>query len=83
MNGILKDIDVDCGIVSASWMIEMEMTVGAQPPFIVKTVREFDGNYFGGVVVTRAYTAFVPTVQDFVNDLLINPSFQAAAKAQQ
>ena len=57
------------------------MTIGAHPPFTVKTVRPFDGNYFGGIVVTRAYTAFVPAVQDLVNDVLTNPSFQAAARA--
>jgi hypothetical protein len=58
------------------------MTIGALPPFTVKTVRTFDGNYFGGVVLSHAYTAFVPAVQDLVNDVLTNPSFQAAARAQ-
>jgi hypothetical protein len=82
LNGTLKDIDVDCGIISAAWVIEMEMTIGALPPFTVKTVRAFDGNYFGGVVLSRAYTAFVPAVQDLVNDVLTNPSFQAAARGQ-
>jgi hypothetical protein len=82
LNGRIKDVEVDCGIISASWVIEMELTIGAQPPFTVRTNRAFDGNYFGNVVLTRAYTAFVPTVQDFVNDVLMSPPFQAAARAQ-
>jgi len=79
LRGTLKNIDVDCGIISASWIIEMEFSVGDRAPFTVKTVREFDGNYFGQVVFSRAYTAFVPSVQAFVNDALNHPSLQAAA----
>jgi hypothetical protein len=82
LKGTLKDIDVDCGIISASWVIEMEVTIGTLPPFTVRTVRAFDGNFSGGVVLTRAYTAFVPAVQGLVHDVLTNPSFQAAARAQ-
>src|SRR5262249_23506053 len=70
LNGRLKTVEVDCGITSASWVIEMEMSIGNRPPFTVRTVRPFDGNYLGSVVVSRAYTAFIPTVQDFVNDTL-------------
>ena len=83
LTGTLKNINVDCGIISASWTIEMEFSVGGRPPFTVRTVHTFDGNYFGGVVLTRAYTAFVPSVQEFVNAVLNNPSFRAATAAPQ
>jgi hypothetical protein len=80
LNGTLRDIDVDCGMGSASWVIEMEFTLGAQPPFTVRTSRAFEGSFAGAVVGARAYQAFVPTVQDLVNDVLMNPAFQAAAR---
>ena len=78
LNGTLKDIDVDCGILSASWTIEMELSVGDRPPFTVKTIHNFDGNYFGAVVFSRAHAAFVPAIQHFINDVVKHPSFQAA-----
>ena len=78
--GTLKNIDVDCGIISASWIIEMELTIGTHPPFMVKTVHPFDGNYFGGIVFQRAYTAFVPAVQRFINDVVTHPTFQEAVR---
>lgn len=81
LTGTLKDVDVDCGIISGSWVIEMEMSVDDQPPFMVKTVHEFAGNYFGAVVYGRAYAAFVPAVQDFVNDVLTHSTIQAVATA--
>jgi len=81
LRGVLRRVDVDCGIVEASWTIEMDMSIGEQPPFTVKTVRRFDGNYLGGVVFQRAYTAFVPSVQEFVHDVLASPAFQAAVAA--
>ena len=82
LGGTLKNIDVDCGIISASRIIEMDLNVGNQPPFTVKTVYSFDGNYFGAVVFSRAYTAFVPAIQRFVNDVVKHASFQAAARGR-
>lgn len=73
------DIDVDCAMGTASWEVSMEVTVGNEPPFVVKTIRTFDGNFLGGVVLTRAYQAFTPTVQDVITNILIHPSFKAAS----
>ena len=66
INGVLKHVDVSCGIANGSWVIEMEISVDDQPPFTVRTVRKFDGNFAGAVVAMRAYQAFNPAVQQFV-----------------
>lgn len=79
LNGTLKKIEVDCGIVSGSWTIEMELSINNQPPFTVKTVRKFDGNYSGEIVLKRATGTFVPAVQQFLNEVLNSPSVQTAA----
>lgn len=80
LTGTLKDIDVNCGIISGSWTIEMVLTLGGQPPFSVRTVRAFESEFFSaGSVGRRAYEAFAPSVQEFVNDVLISPSFQSAS----
>lgn len=76
----LRNIDVNCGIFSAEWVIDLEVTVNNGPPIQVKTVRSFDGNYVGAVVANRAYQAFVPAVQQTVHDILTNPLVQASAK---
>jgi hypothetical protein len=81
ISGTLTNVDVDCGIINGSWTIEMALVVNNGPPVSVKTARNFDGNYFGGVVLQRAYGAFVPTVQQFVADVLNSAAVQAAAKA--
>lgn len=80
LRGSLKSIDVDCGIISGAWTIVMDIFINNQLPFSVKTVREFDGNYFGAIVLNRAYTAFVPTIQDLVNNIINSESFQAAVR---
>jgi hypothetical protein len=73
------NVDVDCAMGTASWEISMEVTVGNQPPFVVDTVRGFDGNFIGAVVVTRAYQAFTPTVRDVITNILNHPSFKKAS----
>lgn len=73
----LKNIDVDCAIGQASWMLEADVTVGSQKPFSIKTVRNFDGNLAGAIVVNRAYQAFVPSVQQLITDIMAHPSFRA------
>lgn len=73
-------IDVSCGIIDADWTIEMDVSVNGQPPQRIKTVRRFDGNYFGAVVATRAYQAFVPAVQQVVADILAIPAVREAGR---
>jgi len=82
LSGTLKNVDVDCGILSGSWTIEMDVSINNQPSFSLKTIHEFDGNYFGAVVFNRTHTAFVPTIQDLVNNIISSPSFQAAVRKQ-
>jgi hypothetical protein len=82
ISGTLKTIDVDCGILSGSWIIKMDVSINNQPPFPVNTVYQFDGNYFGYVVLERAHTAFIPMIQDLVNNIISSPSFQAAVRRQ-
>ncbi len=72
----LKSIDVDCAIGQASWIIEADVTVGSQKPYSIKTVRNFDGNFAGVVVANRAYQAFVPSVQQFIADIMSNSVFK-------
>lgn len=77
---VLKSIDVFCGILSASWTIELQVQVDDRPAFAVKTVREFDGNYLGGVVLTRAYQAFIPAVQAAISAVLTHAEVQSALR---
>ncbi|MGQ0694155.1 MAG: hypothetical protein ACT4OL_01090 [Nitrospiraceae bacterium] len=81
LNGTLKNVDVSCGVFSASWTIEMELSVGTQPPFTVKTVRSFDSALDGNRMVLRAFDSFWPTVRDFMNDVLTNPAFISFRKS--
>jgi hypothetical protein len=80
ISSTVKEIDVDCGIISASWIIESIIRVNGGTPYTVRTVRPFDGNYIGGVVLGRAYTAFVPSIQQHINDILNSEPIKAAAR---
>ena len=82
LSGSLKSIDVDCGTLYAAWTIVMDISVNNQPPFSVKTVHEFDGNFMGAVVFNRAHMAFVPTIQDVVNNIINSEQFQEAVSKQ-
>lgn len=79
ITGTVRNIDVSCGIITGSWTIEVDISVNSGPPVPVKTVKTFDGNYLGAVVATRAYQAFVPSIQQLVHDILSNPAVQGAA----
>lgn len=81
LSGSLKNVDVDCGIINGDWTINIAVSVNNQPPVVIKTVRQFDGNYFGAIVTRRAHAAFVPSVQQLIGDILTNPAMQAAAHA--
>ncbi|CAN5657071.1 hypothetical protein BH10PSE6_BH10PSE6_47030 [soil metagenome] len=78
ITGTVKSVDVSCGIITASWTIDVDISVNGGQPVPIRTVRTFDGNYVGGVVATRAYQAFVPTIQQLVNEILSNPAVQSA-----
>lgn len=73
----LKNIDVDCAAGTAAWVIEVDVTIANHRPFTVKTVRTFDGNLLGDVVLMRAYQAFVPSVQQLIADVMAHPTFRA------
>ncbi len=73
----IKNIDVDCAVGQASWTIEAEVAIGSQSPISIKTVRNFDGNFMGAVVLERAYQAFVPSVQQFIADVMAHPAYKA------
>ena len=76
----LTSIEVYCGILSASWTIELQVSVDGRAAYAVKTVREFDGNYMAGVVLPRAYQAFIPAVQDAIAAVLAHTEVQAAMR---
>jgi hypothetical protein len=78
LTGTVKNVDVSCGIITASWTIDVDVSVNGGPPVPIRTVKTFDGNYMGAVVATRAYQAFVPTIQQLVNEILSNPAVQGA-----
>lgn len=78
ITGTVKSVDVSCGIITASWTIDVDISVNGGPPVTIRTVKTFDGNYVGAVVATRAYQAFVPTIQQLVNEILSNPAVQSA-----
>ena len=73
----LKNIDVDCAMGQASWILEADVTVENQNPYSIRTVRNFDGNFAGAVVANRAYQAFVPSVQQLIADIMGHPAFKA------
>jgi hypothetical protein len=81
LSGTVKNVDVDCGIIDGDWTIDMAVSVNSQPPVEIKTVRRFDGNYAGVIVLNRAMTAFVPSVQQLIDDVLTSPAMLAAANA--
>jgi len=40
------NIDVTCGLGTAFWIVEVEVRVGEQAPYIVKTIRNFEATIF-------------------------------------
>jgi hypothetical protein len=76
ISGTVKSIDLSCGIITGSWTIDVDISVNGGSPIPIRTVKTFDGNYMGAVVATRAYQAFVPSIQQLVNDILSNPAVQ-------
>ncbi len=79
LTGTVKYIDVSCGIITGTWTIDVDISVNGGPPVPIRTVKTFDGNYVGGVVATRAYQAFVPSIQQLVHDILSNPAVRGSA----
>jgi hypothetical protein len=81
ITGTVKSVDVSCGIITGSWTIDVDISVNGGAPVPIRTVKTFDGNYVGAVVATRAYQAFVPSIQQLVHDILSNPAVQAGPRA--
>lgn len=78
LNVKLVYIDVSCNSTDSRWEIDVEVTLPGQEPFTVKTLRRFDYNFIGGVILPRAYQAFVPTVQEVVSNVLDHPEIRRA-----
>lgn len=74
----LTNIDVSCNALDSRWEIDLEISVPGQEAFVVKTLRRFDYNFLGGVMLPRAYQAFVPTVQEAVANVLTHPTVRKA-----
>ncbi len=69
----LTYIDVSCNSTDSRWEVDLEVKLPGKDPFMVKTLRRFDYNFMGGVMLPRAYQAFVPTVQEAVANVLAHP----------
>ena len=78
LNIKLTYIDVSCNALDSRWEIDLEVSVPGQEAFTVKTLRRFDYNFLGGVMLPRAYQAFVPTVQESVANVLAHPTVRKA-----
>lgn len=78
LNVKLFYIDVSCNSTDSRWEIDLEVTLPGRDPFTVKTLRRFDYNFLGGVMLPRAYQAFVPTVQEAVANVLAHPEVRRA-----
>ena len=78
LNVKLTYIDVSCNSIDSRWEIDLEVTLPGRDPFIVKTLRRFEYNFLGGVMLPRAYQAFVPTVQEAVANVLAHPEIRRA-----
>ena len=74
----LTYIDVSCNAIDSRWEIDLEVSVPGQDAFTVKTLRRFDYNFLGGVMLPRAYQAFVPTVQEAITNVLAHPTVKRA-----
>jgi hypothetical protein len=72
----MRDVDVDCGNIWASWTIEADVKIANQLPFTVKVVHEFDGNFIPDIVWQRANVAYVPAVQEFIAAIIANPAYK-------
>ena len=82
LSGTLKHIDVNCGFsLTKTWTIEMELSINDQSPFTVKTVHKFRWYPFRSRPILFAQS-FIPSVQQFVSDVLYSPEVQAAALRQ-
>jgi hypothetical protein len=81
ISGTVKNVDLSCGIITGSWTIDVDVSVNGGPPFPIRSVKTFDGNYMGTVVATRAYQAFVPAVQQLVRDILSSPAVQGGTRS--
>ncbi len=80
----LLDVDVTCGIFQgAYWMMEAEVTVEGQAPFIVKTQRDFEFSISGERIVKDATAAFPSAVQSFIGDVISHPTFRSAFYKEQ
>ena len=60
LNVKLIYIDVSCNSTDSRWEIDLEVTLPGRDPFTVKTLRRFDYNFLGGVMLPRAYQAVHP-----------------------
>ena len=80
VDATLTNIDVDCAMGTASWTIEMDVSVNGQATFAAKVSRTFEGSFAGAIVGQRAYQAFVPTVQEAVKAIISHPTFQSALR---
>ncbi|HEY4165429.1 MAG TPA: hypothetical protein VGM96_01595 [Reyranella sp.] len=81
ITGTVKNVDLSCGIITGSWTIDVDVSVNGGPPFPIRSVKTFDGNYMGAVVATRAYQAFVPAIQQLVHEILSSPAVQGGPRS--
>lgn len=79
INGDMKNIELHAAsITEGSWIIEVEISIAMGKPFLVSINRSFSSGFSGYTACSNAQTAFVPTVQDFINLVITHPEFQSA-----
>jgi hypothetical protein len=78
ITGKLVRVDLSCAVVGkGNWTFQVAITLPNGESFEVNKVYEFDGNYLGDIVYTRAKDAFIPAVQELVKSITSHPMFRS------
>jgi hypothetical protein len=77
LRGNLKNIELHAASFDeGNWIIEMELVADGRSSFLVSIDRKFSSGFAGYTACENAKASFVPTVQDFINLVIIHPGFQ-------
>lgn len=76
INGNLNDVDVSSGMTSAHWTLDVTLSNGLGSSFNIVKKREYRASFIGGIACGNDMPkAFMPTVQELINEIINNPEF--------
>ena len=77
INGNFEKLEASSMMGDAKWMFKIIISSEGKEPFTVDSEYDFSASFFGDRACQEVPKAFVPAVQQLINDIINHPKFAA------